>query len=110
MKYEEVKELLSKGFTADEIRKFMSDETDGKPDSNEGGKDQENPNKELEVPKDSLNKGDDVMEILDKLTETVTQLGANVKAIQDFNLKKTSTEDLGVNTIDKCMEDFIKEL
>lgn len=110
MKYEEVKELLSKGFTADEIRKFMSDETDGKPDPNEGGKEQEDQNKEHEVQKDTLNKGDDVMEILDKLTETVTQLGANVKAIQDFNLKKTSTEDLGVNTIDKCMEDFIKEL
>lgn len=110
MKYEEVKELLSKGFTADEIRKFMSDETDGKSDSNEGSNEPEDKGKELEVPKDSLNKGDDVMEILDKLKETVTQLGANVKAIQDFNLKKTSTEDLGVNTIDKCMEDFIKEL
>lgn len=110
MKYEEVKELLSKGFTVEEIRKFMSDETDSKSDSNEGSTKKEDSNEEPKVQEDSLNKGDDVMEILNTLMETVATLGANVKAIQDFNLKKTSTEDLGVNTVDKCMEDFIKEL
>ena len=88
----------------------MSESADGKTDINEGSPKPEDTNEEPKVQEDSLNKSDDVMEILDKLTETVKQLGANVKAIQDFNLKKTSTEDLGVNTIDKCMEDFIKEL
>lgn len=113
MKYEEVKELLSKGFTVEEIRGFMSEESAGdtagkKLDNNPPDDKSGNPS---EGDSNELKSEDDILKAIANLSETVTQLGANVKSIQESALKKTSLDDLNENsTVDKAIEDFIKEL
>lgn len=106
MENAEILKLVEAGFTAEEIRKMGAEKAPEESKTKETGNEQSAPDQTRES---KVNDSDDVLQTL---TQTVSELSQTVKALQDANINKAkgTEQPKTVDKVKEVMDSFIKEL
>lgn len=99
-------ELVRAGYTKNEIAKMAAEEEESKEGNKTVSGEQSEESPAPDIPVDNT-----IGDILKPLQEEIAKLGVTVKAIQDSNIKKASTDSpKKEESIKEIMDGFINQL